>query len=321
MGVTALRLLMAVGVDEWTQAMRAGDHARAWKIEAETLAARDPASRDDPAMPYHLRWVWSGSAFDGRDVLVRCYHGLGDTLQFARFLPLLATRAARVTVEAQPSLVPLLRSAFPAIAFHPFDVAAPLPPREVDVEIGELPMALRARPQDVSGTYLRIRATALPAGTIGLCHIAGGWDAERSLPAALLEPIARAHPCVTLVAATTMLPVLNPAGCPFDMQETAALVAGCDLVVTVDTMIAHLAGALGRPTWLLLKRAPDWRWDPQARDTPWYPATRLYVQPRAGDWAAAVDRLRRDLSRRASASYERTCHGQPREPLGPGLLG
>ena len=94
----------------------------------------------------------------------------------------------------------------------------------------------------------------------------------------------------------TGLDLLNPAGCPFDMAATASLVAGSALIVTVDTMIAHLAGAMGRPVWLLLKAEPDWRWSPDAVDSPWYPSMRLYVQPRAGDWAAVVERVTRDLA-------------------------
>ena len=112
----------------WAAAMRAGRYADAWALAAKTLAERDPATRDDPALPYHLRWVWDGSAVDGRHVLVRCYHGLGDTIQFARFLPLLAARAASVTVEVQPRLLELIATVSDAITPVPFDVAHPLPP-------------------------------------------------------------------------------------------------------------------------------------------------------------------------------------------------
>ncbi|MBO0749878.1 MAG: hypothetical protein J2O44_05560, partial [Porphyrobacter sp.] len=94
----------------WIEAMRAGAYERAWQIAAETLRTRDPATRDDPAQPCHLRWVWDGRPFDGCDVLVRCYRGLGDTLQFARFLPALVKRAASVTVECPPRLMPLLEA-------------------------------------------------------------------------------------------------------------------------------------------------------------------------------------------------------------------
>ncbi len=92
----------------WLRCMRNQDFAGAWAISDAVLAMRDPAGRDDPSLPYHLRWVWDGTPPHGRDVLVRCYHGLGDTLQFARFLPALRARAARVTVEAQRELCPLL---------------------------------------------------------------------------------------------------------------------------------------------------------------------------------------------------------------------
>ena len=103
--------------------MRADDVERAWAISADILAARDPATRDDPAMPYHQRWVWDGRAFDSEDVLVRCYHGLGDTIQFARYLPILASRAASVRLEVQPRLIELL-AGLPGIAeLIPFDPA------------------------------------------------------------------------------------------------------------------------------------------------------------------------------------------------------
>ena len=275
-------------MQRWTEAMRAGRYADAWTIERANIAARSPATRDDPTLPYHRRWVWDGRTPDGRDVLVRCYHGLGDTIQFARYLPVLASRARALTLEVQPRLIPLLRGLF-AGAIHPFHSANPLPPRECDVEITELPCALSVPPEVVSAPYLSWPAASLPAGTIGLCHAAGEWDHARSVPERLLAPLCAEHPCVTLVAGATTLPVLNPAGCPFDMAETAALVAGCDLVVTVDTMIAHLAGALGRPTWLLLKNEPDWRWDPSRRTSAWYPTLRQYLQPRVGAWPSVVD--------------------------------
>lgn len=303
---------------QWTQAMRRGAYDVAWGMAAEDLAARDPATRDDPALPYHQRWVWDGCGFDGVDVLVRCYHGLGDTIQYARHLPALARRARSVTVEAQPSLCALLSTIDAPLRVVPFDQAAPLKPAACDIGITELPFALRARPEETRFPYLRSTPAALPTGTIGLCHLGGDWDAARSLSPELLAPIAKAHRCVTLVAAPSALPVLNPGGCPFAMDATAALVAGCDLVITVDTMIAHLAGALGRPAWLLLKADPDWRWNPAARTTPWYPDMRLFVQRTPGDWAGVVAEVARDL---ANLSNERPVHGKHRDPVGSRVLG
>ena len=289
---------MGDGMQMWTAAMRRGDYAAAWALAEASLRARDPAARDDPRLPYHLRWVWDGRPFDGRDVLVRCYHGLGDTIQFARFLPMLADRAARVTVEVPARLLPLLASVDPRLTLVPFDVAHPLPPAECDLEITELDLALRIAPDAVPVPYLRASRAVLPAGTIGLCYKAGDWDAERNVPPELLAPITAIAPCLTLNAEPTDLDVLNPEGCPFEMEATVALVAGVDLVVTVDTMIAHLAGALGKPVWLLLKAEPDWRWDPARQDSAWYPGARLYSQRHAGDWSAPIAALVENLATR-----------------------
>jgi len=286
---------MTGGADPWTLAMRRGDFAAAWTVAEGALVARDPAGRDDPALPYHLRWVWDGRPVDGLDVLVRCYHGLGDTLQFARFLPHLRRRARSVTVEMQPRLIPLFRG-FPGIdRVIPFDVAAPAPPSACDLEIMDLALALRVPPQEAPPPYLRARPADLPRGCIALCWRGGDWDAGRSVPEALFGPLCRG-PAVSLVTAPTGLPVLNPEGCPIDMQRTAELIAGAALVVTVDTMVAHLAGAMGRPTWLLLKHDPDWRWPVETTRTPWYPRMRIYRQQIPGDWAGVLARVEADLA-------------------------
>jgi hypothetical protein len=280
--------------DLWVRAMRAGDHASAWNLCEQQAALRHPEERDDPRLPYHQRWVWDLSGLDGRDVLVRCYHGLGDTIQFLRFLPELRRRARSVTLEIQPSLITLLPPDC-ADRVAPFDPAHPLKPAERDVEIMELSFALRTAPGDCPPPYLSAAPAALPPGTIGLCYASGDWDPARSLSPDLLAPLCEGRPVVTLDAQATALPVLNPDGCPFDMAETVALVAGCALVITVDTMIAHLAGALGKPVWLMLKHAPDWRWAPETGGSEWYPSARLYAQPAPGDWASVVDRVAHDL--------------------------
>jgi hypothetical protein len=289
----------------WAAAMRAERYADAWAVAAQTLAERDPATRDDPALPYHLRWVWEGRSFDNRHVLVRCYHGLGDTLQFARFLPRLAERAASVTVEVQPRLLDLVATVADGIAPVPFDVDHPLPPAELDVEITELDFALRATPHDAPPPYLYAPRAVLPKGTIALCYGAGEWDRERSVPPPLFAPLCSHAPCITLMPEPTRLDVLNPAGCPFEMGATAALVAGAELVITVDTMIAHLAGAMGKPIWLLLKSDPDWRWAPSQPASPWYPSIRLYAQPRRGDWQSVLACVERDLATRNLMAAER----------------
>jgi hypothetical protein len=290
----------------WVAAMRAGRFADAWAIEHATIAARDPATRDDAALPYHLRWVWDGTPLDGREVLVRSYHGLGDAIQFARYLPLLAARAARVTLEVQPRLIPLLSQIEGVAAFIPFDEAKPSKARDVDIELGELPGALRVPPDAIAGAYLAWQPADVAPGATGLCYAAGDWDPARSIPPAMLLPLCEERCCTTLVAEPTLLPVTNPAGCPFSIEETAALVAAADAVVTVDTMVAHLAGALGRPTWLLLQSAPDWRWTPDARRSAWYASMRVFTQPSPGDWSSVIAEVATDLARERGVPV--SCH-------------
>ena len=280
----------------WIAAMRQARFEEAWNIAQHILEGRDPKERDNSALPYHQRWVWDGHRFEGRHVVVRCYHGLGDTLQFCRFLPLLAARAASVTVEVQRSLVDLLTAADWPVSLVTFDEQQPIPSSEVDLEITELDFALRARPEISAPPYVKAPPAILPRGTVAICHLAGEWDAERSVPERLFAAICALSPCITLAPSLSHLPVLNPRGCPLNMAATAALVAEARLVITVDTMIAHLAGALGTPTWLLLKAQPDWRWPVVGSTCAWYPQMRLYRQVQPGDWDTVLARVAHDLS-------------------------
>ena len=274
--------------------MQRGAYDEAWRVSETVLAGRDPASRDDPALPYHRRWVWDGREFRGKDVLVRCYHGFGDTLQFARYLPVLGSVARSVSVEVQPELLPLLASMPGIDRLIPFDPARPSPPAACDIEIMELAFALRLPPEAISAPYLSVPAARIAPGTIGLCWQAGGWDAGRSVPAVLMERLA-SRPCLALQRDPAGVGVLNPRGCPNEIVGTAALVAGLDLVITVDTMIAHLAGALGRPAWLLLKHAADWRWMKDRSVSPWYGTIRLFRQKIAGDWPGVLSEVEEAL--------------------------
>lgn len=292
--------------------MRLGDFDAAWAISDAVLRARDPVDCDRAGAPYHLRWVWDGSPFAGRDVLVRCYHGLGDTIQFARYLPPLAAQAKRVTVEVQPELAALLAASFPHLTFHPFDPAAPGPPRDCTLEIMELAHALRRRPESISFPYLSVPAGWTSRGsallpwdrpTIGLCWQAGSWNPARSIPLETLVSAIR-RPALRLVSlqygdgvegACSAPGMVDFRDKPTDAGFTAALLERVDLVVTVDTMVAHLAGALGRPTCLLLPAEADWRWLATGSLTPWYPTIRLFRQRQAGDWQAPLAALRQTI--------------------------
>ncbi len=290
----------------WKEAMRSGDLPAAWAVSDVVLAARDPATRDDPRLPYHLRWVWDGRDPAGRHVLVRCYHGLGDTLQFCRFLAALRPRVAGLTLEVQPALLGLLRDLPGPDRLVPFDPVQPSTESGCDVEIMELQHLLRAAPGPVPYLTAAPLPRPAPGRLVGVCWQAGGWDPGRSVPLPMLAPLA-ALPGVRLVslqrgpgAAQAGLPGSPPlllAGDDgMDIAEMARLLATLDLVVTVDTMVAHLAGALGRPAWVLLQADADWRWMAGRVDSPWYPSLRLYRQSSPGDWRTPLAQVRNDLA-------------------------
>jgi hypothetical protein len=289
----------------WTAAMRCRNYPAAWAVSDELVAARDPRQRDDPRLPYHRRWVWDGHGFSGEAVLVRCYHGLGDTIQFARFLPALAAIASEVTVEVQRPLLPLLSASGIAARFVAFRPSRPRRPLPRNVEIMELSHALRLPPQAQQPPFLRVpeNCPAPPRARgetreplAALCWRAGDWDVERSLPlSALLSCFSPHWRLATLQRGAREDEI---AGVPFvnrhdpltSILYTAALIARADLVVSVDTMVAHLAGALGRPGFLLLKHEADWRWESGNRSA-WYPSLRLCRQSRPGDWHGALTAL------------------------------
>ena len=281
--------------------MRRGDFAAAYRISDAVLRSRDHATRDDPRLPYHLRWVWDGRDFTGRDVLVRCYHGLGDTLQFCRFLPLLRARAASVTVEIQAPLLPLLERLPGVDRWIAFDEACPAPPHDADVEIMELAHALRLTPLEVPPLALAMPALRWASERlVGLCWRAGDWDAERSVPvASLLDALRRPGTRFvslqrgTAAAEARRPEFVNPGDDSTDLVRTARLIMGTERVVTVDTMVAHLSGTLAKPTWLLLKADADWRWGEAGTRSCWYPSVRLFRQELEGDWRAPLAAIRR----------------------------
>ena len=303
--------------DPWQEAMLDGDFERAWTISDAVMRQR--AGRSCTELPHHLRWVWDGAAFCGRNVLVRCYHGFGDTLQFIRFVPKLAGMARSVMVEGQPELLPLLSSVRGISALHPLGAA--FPTYEVAIESMELPHALRISLDELPGPipYLTLppTATGLAATTrsiprrlrVGIVWAAGDWRRERSLPPALLMPIARLPldlVCLQLgparhdpLASALLRTFASAVSEDATIIETAALLCDLDLIVTVDTMAAHLAGALGRPVWTLLDADADWRWMRHRVDSPWYPTMRLFRQTRPGEWESVMDRLTAALTEAA----------------------
>jgi hypothetical protein len=210
----------------------------------------------------------------------------------------LRAAVASLTVEVQPELLSLLAAMPGPDRLIPFASDNPTPPSECDLEMMELAHALRLPPEIGPAAISWDASPPLPRGTIGLCWRAGDWHSERSIDADLFRGVT-ARSCVALHPSPTHLPVLNPAGCPRDIAGTAAVIGGLDLVVTVDTMVAHLAGTQGRPVWLLLKHHADWRWMDGRDDSPWYPSMRLYRQPSPGDWSTVIAAVEADLASRS----------------------
>lgn len=257
--------------------------------------------------------AWDGAPLEGRRILIHAEQGLGDTIQFARYAPLVAARGGRVTVLCQASLAGLLGTLDGVEAVVP--QGEPVPDHDRNASIMSLPglfgTALGTIPREIP--YLRVperRAGRLEQAL----SVAGGrrkigivWagnpentnDKARSCPLRHFLALGRV-PGVALFSLQKEQPAEDPLSAPGvtdlgpsldDFADTAAAVERLDLVITVDTAVAHLAGALGRPVWLALPFVPDWRWLLKRDDSPWYPSVRLFRQPRRGDWDHVFARL------------------------------
>lgn len=308
MGVDAQRVLY----ERWMYFMLRGEFENAW-CEADFAAAAGRASAEQPAdTPFYLRRVWDGSGVKGRNVLVRCFHGLGDTIQFVRYVPLLKKVAARVYLECQRELVPLLEMApgMEGVLFVSNEAEAA--DDRVEIEMMELPYAFRTTvetiPRDVP--YLRVPPLATQNGgrgfpatsfRIGLAWSSGDWDAQRDIPLRELLPL-RAVPEIALysvqrgararaIAEVPELHIIQTERESGTTVDTAATIHEMDLIISVDTMVAHLAGALAKPIWLLLPYCADWRWMIAREDSPWYPTMRIFRQTEPGDWEPVIARL------------------------------
>jgi tetratricopeptide (TPR) repeat protein len=267
----------------------------AWRFKAGAVAPQDSRLPE-----------WTGEPLAGRWIVVQAEQGLGDTIQFARYLTRLkAVGAGEVALLCNKQLGRLLGRLCPTISDD-----TPAPAWDCRVSLLDLPRLLgtdvatiddavpyiEVTPEQVA--IWRRRLAPLPAPRVGLV-----WrgrpdhknDRNRSMPAAALATLTRLPVgWVSLQQGATEaeLEVLGPIrhlGDAFgDLLDAAEAIAALDLVVTVDTALAHLAGALGKPVWLLLPLAPDWRWMVGRSDSPWYPTARLFRQPRIGDWDSVI---------------------------------
>jgi hypothetical protein len=298
--------------DDWAGAMRAGDFARAWAINDRDLAALYRCGAAKHAGPRHLQRIWRGEPLSDRRVLVRCYHGLGDTLQFIRFMPALRTIAREVTVWCQPELLPIVERMRGVDRALPLHDGSPDADFDVDIEIMEVPHAIWASHDVVAmrRPYIEVgedesivmpgRSTEL---TVGLVWEVGDWDKRRAIPVALLQRLAgpgiRLH---SLQRGANAVAAAQIGASDFSTPDICALarrLRWLDLLICVDTMVAHLAGALGCPAWVLLHADCDWRWPTVGERTVWYPTLRLFHQRVQGDWSDVIDRVALALRERA----------------------
>lgn len=286
-------------LERWLDCMRRGDFDSAWEISDASL--RERAGVPCWHLPRHRQTVWDGSPVDGQRVLVRCYHGLGDTVQFVRYMPMLRERAKEVLVWVQPSLMPLLFGQPGIDALLPLHDGVPAADFDVDVEIMELAHVFRSNAETLPSAipYLDVEPATLPEHdglAVGIVWKAGNWNSSRSLPPEELDALLGVDGVTFFsLQRDETHPELVALGGVDDPVSTARLMRAMDLVISVDTFPAHLAGALGVPTWTLLPLACDWRWMDARDDTPWYPTMRLFRQQREGDWRGVLARVVRAL--------------------------
>lgn len=237
-----------------------GAYAEGWPLYENRWAAPHGPQRLNLPFP-----AWKGE--DVRSLVLLPEQGLGDQIMFARYAPLLAERGISVTLACRPELARLF-AALPAEVI-PVRGAVSLPKRDAWAYLGSLPGLL-----GIAGP-----ASYLPGGTGGS---GVGVMLEGNTQGRLPEP---AYGQISALG-RSLHPLSTGAQ---DFEATAEIIRGLALVISIDTSVAHLAGAMGKPTWLLLPHRCDWRWGRGGDTSIWYPSMRLFRQPRQGDWSSVVD--------------------------------
>ena len=297
-----------------------GDFAEGWEEYAWRAGSSEMAGATAARSP------WSGEPLAGRSILIAAEQGLGDTLQFVRYIPLLQALGASVSLRAPAPLVRLLQQSLPGVRLAANGEAAP--EADFDAALLDLPRRFRTRLETIpaGGAYLAPPADAAARWRERLAKLSGvrvglAWagnrahvnDAGRSIRFATLAPVLK-----TAGAAFVSLQAGEPAAEArvaraqveplsdelLDFAETAAALSALDLVITVDTAVAHLAGALAKPVWLLTPAVADWRWLTGREDSPWYPTMRLFRQRDGEPWNAVARRVGRALARAAAGHLD-----------------
>ncbi len=297
-----------------------GDFEAAWSEYEWRWKCRDSSP------PPFQQPLWDGSSLQGRTILLFAEQGLGDTLHFIRYAPLVKRTGATVIVQCQGRLLRLLGTCagidrlVPEGADPPrFDVQAPLLslPRIFRTTLATIPAKIPYLSADrESRACWQEPLSGVQDFKVGIAWQGSAEhkrDRQRSVPLLAFAPLADV-PGVRLVSLQTgpgreqlsdqadRLAVLDLADQLEDFADTAALMSHLDLLITVDTAVAHLAGALGVPVWVALPLVPDWRWLLEREDSPWYPSMRLFRQTSLGDWAGVFERLSEALRQQVVAA-------------------
>ncbi|MGD0585408.1 MAG: tetratricopeptide repeat protein [Oryzomonas sp.] len=288
---------------------------------------------------------WDGSPLDGRTILLHCEQGFGDTIQFIRYATLAARQGGRVVVECQ---APALKRLVADVAGVSAVVAAaePLPPFDCHASLLSLPLIFRttladipaelpylnADPGDVATWRARLWSSdVLKVGLVWAGRRNLALNRKRTCNLDSFAPLAAVHNTIFYslqVGDGAEQAAAPPAGMRLedltqdirDFADTAALIANLDLVISIDTAVAHLAGAMGKPTWLLLPYAADWRWQPDSEGTPWYPGMCLFRQSMAGGWQEVMGSVATALGRlagREKGNATKRSMNFPKSPLPP----
>jgi hypothetical protein len=263
---------------------------------------------------------WDGSKIDGKLLVVE-EQGLGDTLQFLRFIPRLATMTGGVVLLVSPTLRRLIPEC-PGVEFY--TEGQPLPRCAAWTPLLSIPRALKLGLESfgMQQPYLtlppvvqekwasRLAAPAFKVGLVWAGSAGHKRDRERSIAPSTLEPVLRipglkffslqkVHAPGALETIRRFAPIEDLSMELTDMAETGAVARAMDLVISVDTSVAHLSGALGMPVWTLVAYSPDWRWLLDRTDNPWYPTLTLFRQPAPGEWRSAIDNVATALVERS----------------------
>ena len=278
-------------------------YERRWELPG--FRTGEDANQPPPAVPVL-------ADLTGRRVHLSAEQGRGDTIQFVRYAAMVRQRARFVSLAVPADLTSLLRGAHGVDAVvADTDVA---PDHDISVPLMSLPLVFETTMATVPGSvpYLSApsdrvvawghRLSAVPGLRVGLCWWGAQHIPERSVPIRLLEPLfhrssiqfhglQKEIPQVDRDWLSQYRCIVDHSPALTDFAETAALVSCLDLVITIDTAVAHIAGALGRPVWVMLQRNADWRWFLGREDSPWYPTARLFRQDPQGDWEGVISRL------------------------------